>query len=131
LNEIMIGPTQWVELYNSSSAPVSLVGWTLEAEGPGSPTTTLRYRIPAGISIAANGYLVLYGGQTGIILQVGSRLSLLAADGNVVDSVVIGQVVPGDSYSRDAAGAWHGDWPPTAGQPNRPNLQRLRSMPAE
>jgi len=110
--------SQWIELYNRGPVPVGLGGWTLAAQDPaGAP----RYQLPGGTMIPAGGYLVFYGSQTGITLTGrGSRLTLIDQLGRQVDSVVIGTISPGDSYSRDSSGAWHGNWPPTPGRPNSP-----------
>ncbi|MCD6392036.1 MAG: lamin tail domain-containing protein, partial [Planctomycetes bacterium] len=46
----------WIELYNTDPAPVSLEGWYLTD----SRNDLQKWRFPAGVSIAANGYLVLF-----------------------------------------------------------------------
>ncbi|UCD50598.1 MAG: lamin tail domain-containing protein [Phycisphaerales bacterium] len=46
----------WIELYNISSAPVDLGGWTLSDEAD----NLAKYRIPDGTIIEPNGYAVFY-----------------------------------------------------------------------
>jgi gliding motility-associated-like protein len=46
----------WVELYNTSSSPVSLGGYYL-SDKINNPT---KWAIPAGVTIAANGYLIIW-----------------------------------------------------------------------
>jgi len=46
----------WIELYNISSAPVDLGGWTLSDE----ESDLAKYVIPAGTVIEPNGYVVFY-----------------------------------------------------------------------
>ena len=46
----------WIELYNVSSAPVDLSGWTLSD----SPDELAKYRIADGTIIEPNDYLVFY-----------------------------------------------------------------------
>ena len=43
----------WIELYNTSGSPVNLTGYYLSDD----PSTNTKWQIPAGITIAANGFL--------------------------------------------------------------------------
>lgn len=45
--------TDWLELFNTSAAPVSLAGYMM------SDTNYIRFTFPAGVSIAAKGFLVM------------------------------------------------------------------------
>jgi hypothetical protein len=49
----------WIELYNVSSVPVDLGGWTLSDD----ENDLTKYRIPAGTIIEPNDYLVFYEDQ--------------------------------------------------------------------
>jgi PKD repeat protein len=46
----------WIELYNSSAATIDLSGWYLSD----SALNLKKYQLPAGTTIAANGYLLFY-----------------------------------------------------------------------
>jgi len=50
----------WIELYNFSSAPVDLGGWTLSDEAD----DLAKYVIPSGTIIEPNGYAVFYEDET-------------------------------------------------------------------
>ncbi|MEZ5324116.1 MAG: CotH kinase family protein [Verrucomicrobiales bacterium] len=52
--------SDWIELYNSSNAPVDLRGWYLSD----SKADLRKYRIADGTMIPANGYLVFYESET-------------------------------------------------------------------
>jgi hypothetical protein len=47
--------SDWVELYNSSSQPIALAGYSLTD----APTTPRKWVFPANVSIPANGFLVV------------------------------------------------------------------------
>ncbi len=48
--------SDWIELYNASSSSVNVAGWYL-SDDPTSPT---KYSLPAGTSIAGNGFLRIW-----------------------------------------------------------------------
>ncbi len=126
LNEIMAVPTQdgivdefdeWIELYNAGPDAVDLGGWTLD-DGVGGEES---YRLPEGLVLQSGVFVLFHGRLTGITLDdTGDAVRLLDGDGAVVDAVAFGQLAPNTSYSRDDAGTWHDDWPPSPGEPNRP-----------
>lgn len=128
LNEIMpvVAPSdtltetwagEWIELYNAAPFTVTLDGWSLDdREGESSP-----YYFPEGTLLRPGEFLVLYGLQTGLILDdEGDEVRLLDSAGVVTDSVAFGPLAPGSSLSRDEQGLWHADWPPSPGGPNLP-----------
>ncbi|MGJ8698101.1 MAG: lamin tail domain-containing protein [Verrucomicrobiaceae bacterium] len=49
-------PDDWFELYNPSASPVSLTGWALSDD----PADPLKFIIPAGFTIPANGHLLVW-----------------------------------------------------------------------
>ncbi|MBR5158779.1 MAG: lamin tail domain-containing protein [Bacteroidaceae bacterium] len=58
INEISLGSDQFIELYNSSSAPVDLSGWELEITRSGwAPVRAAK--LPSGTVIKANDFLVM------------------------------------------------------------------------
>ena len=114
---------EWIELLNATGRPADLSGWRLET-GRGAGTV---YRIPRGTVLRAGAILVLYQRQTRLKLEdAGGPVRLVDRGGKVVDSVRYGALGPDVSYSRDAKGVWHSDWPPS---PDRPNVPPDTSVP--
>ncbi|MBW8038583.1 MAG: hypothetical protein FVQ85_01135 [Planctomycetes bacterium] len=62
INEVMshsnAGP-DWIELYNTTGAPINIGGWFLSDNDRDEPNL-MKYRIANGTMIAANSYLVFY-----------------------------------------------------------------------
>jgi hypothetical protein len=111
-----------IEFYNSGNAPVLLdgMGLTDERRDP------FKFVFPAGTSIPARGYLVVYadsdtipsGVHTGFQLDGdGDELYLYTSAGEVVDSIRFGMQIPDFSIGRLADGSWHLTRP-TLGLPN-------------
>ena len=73
-------PGDWIELKNISAAPANVGGWTVKDTG------TSPYTIPAGTTIAANGYLVLDEAQFGFGLGGADSVILSDSTGTVVES---------------------------------------------
>src|SRR5690606_30067567 len=73
-------PDDWIELKNISAAPVNVGGWSVKDAG------TSPYPIPAGTTIAANGYLVLEEAQVGFGLGGADSVILSDATSAVVES---------------------------------------------
>lgn len=107
----------WIELHNGSTRAVSLTGYRLDT-GRGTPV----YRIPRGVILRPGAYTVLFGSQTGLALsERGGQIRLLDARGRLVETVTYGALTPDASQSRDAAGQWHLDYPPSPGASNLPS----------
>jgi hypothetical protein len=116
---------EWIELLNAGDRNVNLAGWTLVSGQQ-------AYVLPGGLVLKPNGILVLYQKQTGIVLgDDGGQIQLLGPKGRVRDSAIFGPLGPDASYSRDALGVWHADWPPSPGRPNSPNGPDLVPAPDE
>ena len=126
INEVLPVPAQdgiideldeWIELYNPGPVAVDLSGWFLDdGEGGSEP-----YRFPQEAVIPAAAFTILHGRTTGLVLDdTGDAVRLLDPEGAVADAVVFGQLAPNASYSRDEAGSWHDDWPPSPGSANLP-----------
>jgi len=89
------GYQSWFELYNSGSASVNLAGYYLG----GSPSDIFQFQIPAGFTIPAGGYLLVWAdGQTNFnssltdlhvnfTLPSSSLISLLDPAGRLVDVI--------------------------------------------
>jgi len=131
INEIMYDPIsgddndQYVELYNHTDAPVDVSRWNFEAG--------IKYRIPAGTVIPANGYLVIaksaarllsnYSNLTGAntlghfqgSLAHGGERVALAKPGEIVGTNAVGQLVTNqlhivvDEVTYGTGGRW-GQW---------------------
>lgn len=110
---------EWIELYNPSRRPVDLSGWRISLSGVRG---IAYYEFPKGTRIAAGGYLVLYYKDSNLRLPDGpTQLLLTDANGRLVGRVSIPALAPDASYSKDTAGNWHSDWPPTPGRVNLPS----------
>jgi hypothetical protein len=109
---------EWIELHNTGIISANLTGWSLD-DGPlsGNPP----YLITNTVVITPGGFVVLYRESSGLNLpDLGGQLRLLQPDSTVVDLVIFGPLPPDASYSRDDAGLWHTDWPPSPGAANAP-----------
>ncbi|MBN8683666.1 MAG: CotH kinase family protein [Chitinophagales bacterium] len=95
----------WIELYNTSASSFDLSGWFLSD----NPDNLQKYELPAGTSIAGNGYLIVWADEDGT--QVGLHANFkLSASGEVVylvdpsgaiaQEVSFGQQESDKSYSR-------------------------------
>ena len=106
---------EWIELFNPGATAVNLSGWYLD-----TGRNTARYRLPRAANVPAGGYLVLFRKTTGLALNDrGGTVRLLRPDRSVADSVTFPALDPDTSYSRDDAGVWRRNLPPTPGQPNQ------------
>ncbi len=110
----------WIELYNSGGTPLALTGWSLSDNGD-----PRRYVFPAGVTIAANGYLVVWcdaltsepGLHTGFGLDLdGERVFLYDTATNRVDAIGYGLQIP-DYTVGISGGAWRLNLP-TPGSEN-------------
>ena len=116
----------WIELYNLETSSVDLGGMYL-TDDLDTPT---KWQIPAGTTIEAQGYLVIWadgdvqdeGLHAGFELQAaGEEIALVATDGStLIDSVTFGVQTADVSFGRypDGTGAFRYLADPTAGQAN-------------
>jgi hypothetical protein len=95
----------WFELYNLSDQTVDLGGYFL-SDKEDNPT---KYRIPAGVSIAPNGYLIFWADENGTQGPVhcnfklsadGEIITLYRPDTTVMDSVHFGAQITDMGYAR-------------------------------
>lgn len=118
----------FIELRNFSTEAVSLAGKSL-TDNPLEPE---RFKFPAGLSIPAGGYLVIWcdaakdapGLHTGFALDRGGQTILLLEGGTVLDSVSFGAQTPDLSLSR-SLGSEPGIWGPAAPTPGAVNQAQL------
>lgn len=112
-----------VELHNGSPVALDLASFGLSTRAA-SPH---KFRFPAGTTVAADGYLVLYGGDEdgsgGLHLGFklgasGDSLFLSDARTNLLDSVTFGPQLPDRSIGRLTDGSWVLN-EPTPGSANR------------
>jgi hypothetical protein len=121
LNEVLArndsfahGPANYpdmVELYNGSGVALDLTGFGLAI----TPKQPMQFVFPAGTTLAAGGYLVLYGGNAdgtaGLHLgfklgSSGDALYLYDAQTNQLDEVTFGPQLPDLSIGRGPDGQW-------------------------
>lgn len=100
-----------VELYNEGGQPIDLSGMGLSSNS----TNKWQYVFPAGTSLSAGDYLVLYGDNAtnapGFHLgfglgRSGDTLCLWNPNGNLIDSITFGLQIPNYSIGRLSDGIW-------------------------
>lgn len=113
INEFLPNPsgsssedTEWIELYNTTSASVDLSNWQLDdvVNGGASP-----YTIPAGTTIAANGFLAFEKATTNIGLNnTDDSVRLIDSNGTELDSYSYSSTLEDFSYGRttDGSNTW-------------------------
>lgn len=107
----------WIELYNPTGAAVDISGYYL-SDKAGNP---LKWAVPAGVSVPANGYTMVYCSKRDLVSGTqlhpsfsltqtkGDKIVLSNAIGNLVDSVHIVHMTKADhSVGRSTNGA--ADW---------------------
>ena len=111
----------WLELFNSGTNSASLANWSLSDSG-----NARSFVFPAGITIAAGGYLVVWcdtaindpGLHAGFALaKSGDQVFLYDANTNRVDAISFGQQITDLSLGRV-----NGLWQLTVPTPNAANL---------
>ena len=127
---------QWIELYNAGSTTADLGGWSItrisEAEqesGSGRQTAQEgQYTLPAGTMLPPGAFLVVYGSQSGLVLDTaGGQVRLLDSQEQEVDRVVYGVLAPDVSLNRAEDGTWYTSLQPTPGAANTPALATTRA----
>ncbi len=128
----------WVELYNTTAAPVDLSGWYLSNK----VNNPLKWPFPAGASIPANGHLVVYCSKrntgTGGVFHTNFKLNqsdddhvvLSTPGGTLTDDVVLDPPTKLD-HSRgrttDGASTWSLFLTPTPNAANTGDSPSARS----
>ena len=86
VNELLPDPegtddgAEWIELYNAGASPQALDGWSIEIAK--SDWTDFAFTVPAGVAIAAGGFLTIGGAEADLVaddLSLGNAAS--APDG--------------------------------------------------
>lgn len=138
INEVMADPkgltslpeTEYVELRNMASAPVTLDGWQFSYGGKAKEMTAFR--------IAAGGYAVLHRSGRDVetadgaqdvpldnfpynLANDGKQLQLLDAEGNVMDEYTYPKATSARSWERSPSGSWHLSSDPRGGTPGAAN----------
>ena len=72
INEVQLGSSGFIELYNSSDAAVDLGGWRISVDD--------SYDVPAGTSIAAKGFWVLNAGDYPQYFSMGTKDNIYLFD---------------------------------------------------
>jgi len=116
INEIMASNTStaadddgefedWIELHNLSDQEVDLSGYALSD----NPANLRKWEFPAGISIPANGYLIVWADEDGSqgplhasfkLSASGETLSLVDTQGYFLDNVIFDQQTTDMGYAR-------------------------------
>lgn len=111
----------WVELHNAGDRDIDLGGYSI-TDNLDAPS---KYVIPAGVTLPADGYLLLWcddraqGTHTAFKLSAdGEELGLFAPDGTLVDSLTFGVQYTDVSYGRVGDGSWAYFPTATPGAPN-------------
>jgi len=133
LNELLADSAEtedWIELYNPTSAPITLDGYALtDALGEEEP-----WALPEGLALEPGGHLLIWCDDAAAEAEAeddalhapfklskdGEGVALLAPDGGLADEVALPASPPAQSWGRPADGAT--DWvpfaPPTPAAPN-------------
>jgi len=105
----------WIELFNKSSLPVNLSGYYLTD----SKKNLLKWQLPTGTSISANGYLIVWADkdttQSGLhsnfkLSSLGETVLLLKPDHTIIDKVEYPGQTLQLSYSRRPNGTGSFIW---------------------
>jgi hypothetical protein len=115
----------WLELYNTTAAPVDLTGWTITDD----LGLEVPWPFPAGTTIAGNGFLLLWcdmgAGQGPLhadfrLSSAGETIDLIDSTGAIADEVAFPLATADVSWGRlpDGASTQQELTPPTPGAPN-------------
>ena len=126
--------TDWVELYNSSSADIDIGGFKLTDEN-----RKFRFTIPSGTIIPGNGYYLIYcmrsGGSEyadfGISRTGGEDIMLLNRKNVLIDSVKTMALSENTSAERDENGVFRVSLQPSPGGPAIQQVQTQTGTTAE
>lgn len=131
LNELLADSAEsedWIELYNPTSAPISLDGFALtDALGEEEP-----WALPAGLSLEPGGHLLIWCDDAAAdaeddalhapfkLSKDGEAVALIDPSGGLADEVLLPASPPEQSWGRAADGdpAWVPFAPPTPAAPN-------------
>ncbi len=92
LNEVVVNPEgddagfEWIELFNPTSAPVSVAGWGIAAASDGEEMGQIDARFPGGAEVPAGGFLVLGGPE---VEEADLVVGLSLGNGSGGDAVVL------------------------------------------
>lgn len=123
LDPVYVNYVPWLELHNSGAAAVNLGGYTV-TEDPADPT---GYALPAGTSIPAGGYLIIWMDELATGLHAdfeldmrGGDVAMFMPDGTLVDSLTYDDQLVDVSYGRqpNGGGTWAYFDQPTPGANN-------------
>ena len=118
---------EYIELHNASDMAVDLSGWRLDDMDDGlraSPDGSPPYILPAGASIPAGGFLLVFRSESGIALNNdGDWVRLLRPDGVLVEAAEYSSSRDDQAASKtiDGGSEWTRSYPPTPGGSNHPN----------
>lgn len=121
----------WIELYNQSGVPVDLSGYFLTD----TPTNKVKFLIPNGWTIPANGFLLVWADEEGLqnaakvdlhanfkLATAGEYIGLYAPDGTLLDGIEFGPQANDVSQARFPDGALTGLRTTRMATPKRANV---------
>ncbi len=124
VNPVTGQPNDWIEIYNSASSEVNLIGYFL-SDDPKNPT---KWKLPSNIQIPGFGYLLIFADGTDQIGEnlhanfkldaTGEYVLLYSAVDGMVDSVAFPRMYTNDSYGRLENGTMAFFDKPTPGEAN-------------
>jgi hypothetical protein len=95
----------WIELYNTTASPVNLSGYYLSD----APATPLKWRFPAGTTIPANGYTIVWADEEANegplhanfkLSASGESVILSDSSGRMLDQITFPALAANASYAR-------------------------------
>jgi hypothetical protein len=116
----------WLELYNPANAAADLTGWHLT-----DSNDSLKWTFPAGTTVPAHGFLLIWADGTGTGLHTsfklgasGEQLALYDASGQQLDQVFFAEQLTDVSYGRQSDGGspWGYFTKPTPGSSNEASV---------
>lgn len=134
INELYASGDDWIELFNDSPAAIKLDGYKIY-DDPGN-----KYSLPAGTTIPANDFLVIFANDlsTGLntnfkLTSGGETVYLENVTGAVIDKVEFPALLNNQSYARfpDGSASLEITGFPTQGEPNQkaPSIVEVRRSP--
>lgn len=121
---------EWIELYNPGDTIVNIGGWEIDdVLGPAGSSDP--FTIPSGPAVPPQGFLVLYGSETGLLLNNnGDNVTLLDEDDNIVDLESYSNSANDTARGRfpDGTETWEGFLFPTPGSENMYTVDTLDNL---
>jgi phosphatidylserine/phosphatidylglycerophosphate/cardiolipin synthase-like enzyme len=121
---------EWIELYNPGDTIVNIGGWKID-DVLGPTGSSDPYSIPLGPAVPPLGFLVLYGSETGILLNNnGDNVTLLDEEYTIVDIQSYSSSANDTARGRfpDGTETWEGFLLPTPDSKNMYTVDTLDNL---